>query len=109
MKRYCLTLDLKNDPQLIAEYEEWHGNVWPEVLESISTSGIENMEIYRAGTRLFMIMEVSPTFSFEEKAKADAGNEKVKQWEELMWKYQERLPGSQPGEKWVLMDRIFEL
>ncbi len=109
MNRYCLTLDLKNDPHLIADYEEWHRKVWPEVLESITTSGIEHMEIYRAGTRLFMIMEVSATFSFEEKAKADAGNEKVQQWEELMWKYQERLPGSQPGEKWVLMDRIFEL
>lgn len=109
MLRYCLTLDLKNDPQLIAEYEAWHKNVWPEIIESIRTSGIENMQIYRFSNRLFMIMEVNDSFSFEKKGAADAGNKKVQEWEELMWKYQDALPGAKAGEKWVLMDKIFEL
>ena len=108
-KRYCLTLDLIPDDQLIAEYEAMHRKVWPEIIESITTSGIENMEIYRTGNRLFMIMEVNDTFSFADKAKLDAENEKVQEWETLMWKYQQAVPGAKPGEKWIMMDKIFEL
>lgn len=109
MKRYCLTLDLKDDPRLIGEYEEIHREVWPEIKASIVTSGIADMEIYRHGNRLFMIMEVNDDFSFEKKGAMDAVNEKVQEWETLMWKYQQALPGAKPGEKWMLMDKIFEL
>ena len=109
MDRFCLTLDLKDDPALIAEYEAWHQNVWPEIIESIRASGIENMQIYRFSNRLFMIIEVNETFSFDKKGATDAGNEKVQEWETLMWKYQQGVPGAKPGEKWVMMDKIFEL
>ena len=109
MKRYCLTLHLKNDPALIKEYEEHHKAVWPEIISSIKDAGIENMEIYRYGTALFMIMEVNDDFSFEKKQRADESNDKVQRWEQLMWKYQQALPNAKPGEKWVLMDKIFEL
>ena len=108
MKRYCLALDLKNDPTLIAEYEVYHQNVWPEILKSIKDAGIEKMEIYRTGNRLFMIMETKDDFSFEKKAAMDTANEKVQQWEQLMWKYQQAITGSKPGEKWRLMEKIFE-
>ncbi len=104
-----MALDLVDDPVLIAEYEEMHRKVWPEILESITSSGIEQMEIYRTGNRLFMIMEVNESFSFEKKGAMDAGNEKVQEWEQLMWKYQQAIPGSRPGEKWIMMDKIFEL
>lgn len=109
MKRYCLALDLVNDPQLIAEYEDYHRNVWPEIRKSITDSGIQNMEIYRAGNRLFMIMEVNDTFSFDTKGAMDAANPKVQEWEQLMWKYQQALPVAKPGEKWIIMDKIFSL
>lgn len=108
-KRYCLTLDLQDDPQLIAEYERYHENVWPEIARSLRDSGIEDMEIYLLGTRLFMIMEVNERFSFEAKAQADRENPKVREWEELMWKFQKPLPAAKPGEKWLLMRRIFKL
>ena len=107
-KRYCLALDLKDDELLIKEYEEYHRHVWPEILKSIKDSGIEQMQIYRTGNRLFMIMETKDDFSFEKKAAMDITNEKVQQWEQLMWKYQQALPGSIPGEKWMLMEKIFE-
>ena len=107
MKRYCLALDLKDDPALIAEYELHHRQVWPEIIASIRDSGILTMEIYRTGTRLFMIMETRDDFSFETKAQADATNPKVQAWEQLMWKYQQALPHARPGEKWVVMERIF--
>ena len=109
MKRYALTLDLKNDPKLIDQYIEHHQNVWPEILESIKTSGILNMEIYHVATRLFMLMETADSFSFDSKAKMDANNSKVQQWETLMDTYQQRLPFAKPDEKWMLMTKIFEL
>lgn len=109
MKRYCMALDLVNDPQLIAEYDAWHQKVWPEILDSIAAAGIAAMEIYRTGNRLFMMMEVNPSFSFEAKAAADANNSKVQEWESLMWKYQQALPLAEKNEKWVMMNRIFSL
>ena len=108
-KRYCLTLDLKDDPALIAEYRRYHQKIWPEITRSITNAGIVDMEIYLLGTRLFMIMEVDETFSFDKKAKADAANPTVREWEELMWKFQRPLPEAKPGEKWLLMERIFKL
>lgn len=109
LKRYCLALDLKDDPALIAEYEKYHQHVWPEIIESIKNSGIEVLDIYRTGNRLFMIMEVNENFSFLKKTSDDEANPKVQEWEELMWKFQQALPWSKPGEKWILMKKIFEL
>jgi L-rhamnose mutarotase len=109
MKRYCLALDLQDDAKLIAEYKRYHRKIWPEITKSIRDAGIEDMEIYLLGTQLFMVMEVNDTFSFEAKTKADRANPKVREWEELMWKFQKPLPNAKPGEKWVLMERIFKL
>jgi L-rhamnose mutarotase len=108
-RRYCLALDLKNDPELISEYERYHRKIWPEITRSIHDSGIEDLEIYRVGNRLFMLMEVNDSFSFEAKSKADLTNPKVQEWENLMWKFQQPLPEAKPGEKWLLMKRIFKL
>jgi L-rhamnose mutarotase len=110
-KRYCLTLDLKDDRKLIAEYKHYHakGNAWPEITRSIRDSGIEEMEIYLFGTRMFMVMEVNEHFSFEAKANADRLDPKVQEWEKLMWKFQKPLPQAAPGEKWMLMEKIFTL
>jgi L-rhamnose mutarotase len=108
-RRFCFTLDLKNDPQLIAKYKRHHQKVWPEVIDSIKNAGIEALEIYLLGTRVFMIMEVNESFSFERKAKVDRENVKVQEWEELMWKFQQALPQAKPGEKWLLMERVFRL
>jgi L-rhamnose mutarotase len=109
MKRYCLALDLIDNSELIAAYEAHHRKVWPEIIESIRDSGILQLEIYRIVNRLFMIMEVNDTFSFAEKDKADTINPKVREWETLMWKYQQALPLSKPGEKWRIMEKIFDL
>jgi L-rhamnose mutarotase len=109
MSRHCLALDLKDDPQLIAEYEKYHAAIWPEIHKSIVESGIVQLEIYRCFNRLFMIMETDSSFSFDKKGAMDAANPKVQEWEELMWKYQQAIPGSKPGEKWVLMNKVFDL
>ena len=108
-RRFCLTLDLKDDPKLIAEYRRYHEKIWPEITRSIKNSGIEALEIYLFGTRMFMIMEVNQHFSFEAKSRADHSNPKVQEWENLMETFQQRLPQAKPGEKWLLMEKIFDL
>ncbi|MEO8961071.1 MAG: L-rhamnose mutarotase [Ginsengibacter sp.] len=107
--KYCLALDLVDNEKLIAEYEEHHKAVWPEIINSMKDAGITQMEIYRVLNHLFMIMETDASFSFDKKNALDAANPQVQEWETLMWKYQQALPKSKPGEKWILMDKIFEL
>lgn len=109
MKTYAFTLDLKDDDRLIAEYEQHHRHIWPQVKASILSAGILDMQIYRFANRLFMLMTVEDDFSFEKKAVMDAENDVVQEWETLMWKYQQALPQAKAGEKWMLMKEIFNL
>lgn len=109
MDRYCFSLDLKNDEKSIITYKQYHRSVWPEVKDSLKAVGVLNMEIYLLGNRLFMIMDVDDDFTFEAKNKAEKANSKVQEWEKLMWNFQQALPWAKPGEKWMLMDQIFEL
>lgn len=108
-RRYCMALDLKNDPVLMEAYKAHHRKVWPEILKSIRDSGISSMEIYHCENRLFMIMETEPGFSFEQKTAADLNNPKVREWEQLMDTYQQLLPNTEKGGKWRLMEKIFAL
>ncbi|MBO9545029.1 L-rhamnose mutarotase [Caulobacter sp.] len=109
--RHCLALDLKDDLALIERYEAWHagGAVPPAVIASIRAADIRDMQIWRLGTRLFMIMETGPAFSAEAKAAADMASEDVQAWERLMWEFQQPLPGTADGEKWLAMQQIFAL
>ena len=109
LKRYCFALDLKPGKKLIKEYETYHKNVWPKIIESIKSAGIEHLEIFRTGNRLFMIMEVNAGFSFKKKKQMDDENSEVQKWEKLMWNYQQALPTAKPGEKWKLLKKIFSL
>ena len=108
-RQYCLTLNLRDDAALIREYEAYHrpGNVWPEVIDSIRAAGILDMQIYRSGLQLIMVMTVSDTFSFEDKALQDSLNPKVAEWERLMEKFQFRGEGA--DSKWEEVPNIFEL
>jgi L-rhamnose mutarotase len=69
LKKYCLALDLKDDPKIIDNYKAYHQSVWPEINKSIKDCGIKEAEIYLTGNRLFMIIEADDTFSFEKKRK----------------------------------------
>ena len=110
MQRFCLALDLVDDAELIKEYEKYHakGNAWPAVTQHDIDAGGLNIEIFRTGNRMFMILETGDEFTFEKKAAFDATNPKIAEWEELMWKFQQPLPWAKNGEKWILMDRIFK-
>ena len=43
------------------------------------------------------------------KASMDLANPKVQEWETIMHGFQHELPEAKPGEKWLLMERVFDL
>lgn len=109
--RHCLALDLKDDPALIDRYEAWHapGAVPAAVIRSIREADIQDMQIWRLGTRLFMIMETGAAFSPDAKAAADMASEDVQAWERLMWEFQQPLPDAADGGKWAPLRQVFAL
>ena len=111
MQRLYFALDLKNDPALIAEYERWHrpDRIWPEVVEHLRAAGIKELEIFRCGDRLTMVLEVPDEFSAADQAALGNASQRVRDWEELMWRFQRPLPFAGAGEKWVLMKKVFSL
>ncbi|SSY70494.1 L-rhamnose mutarotase [Alysiella crassa] len=104
---YVLMLDLQDNPDKIAEYEQHHRAMWAEVEQHIAACGITQMTIYRLGTSLVMLMDTDDTFSFERMAQLSAQNETVQRWEKWMWDYQQATPFTPAGEKWVAMDEIY--
>lgn len=111
MKTHCFTLDLRNEPSLIAEYKRYHQpeNIWPGVLARIRSGGVVSEEIFLAGNRLVMILQTTDDFSLADKIAADNSDTEMQEWEKLMWKYQQPFPDARPDEKWVLMEKIFEV
>ena len=109
MIRQCLALDLKDDLALIAEYERLHQQIWPQISAHLREHGVLDMQIWRLGTRLFMVMETRPGFSAEAFERAGASDPKVQEWEALMWRFQQPTPWAHPGEKWAPMIQIFSL
>lgn len=110
-KRHCFSCDLKDNPKLIEEYKNYHaeGNVWPEVIKSIEDAGIINQQIFLTGNRMFMIIDVDESFEPERKDKMNTADPKVQEWEDLMWNYQQALPWAEKGQKWVPMEKVFQL
>lgn len=111
VKRYCRTMDLRNNPELIAEYKLRHSKekIWPEVLEGIRSVGILEMEIYILGTRLFMIVETPLDFDWDSAMEKLAGLPRQQEWEDYMSIFQCSEQGSTSSEKWQPMERMFYL
>lgn len=109
VKRYCQTLDLKDDPKLMAEYMNRHSRseVWPEILAGIREAGILEMEIYILNNRLFMIVETPLDFEWDTAMRKMAELPRQAEWENYMSVFQVANPGSTSAEKWQLMDRMF--
>jgi len=111
VKLWCLALALKDAPALVAEYRRWHepGAIWPEVISNIRESGILKERIFLLGTRMVMVLETTDDFSFEKKAELDRADPKMREWELLMDRFQERLPQATSGAKWAPMELICEI
>lgn len=111
VKRYCMTLDLKNDPELIKEYRHWHEpeNIWPEITKGIKEVGILDMEIYLYGNRMFLIMETTMDFDLEKDFERMGQLPGQEEWADFVLKFQQSVPGAPEGSSWQLMDRVYNL
>jgi L-rhamnose mutarotase len=111
LKRYCLTLDLKNDPESIRQYKYWHENqnIWPEIPRGIREVGFSEMEIYLRGTRMFMIVEADESVSFDAAMAKMATLPRQKEWAAFVARFQQQLPDAKGDEKWMMMERVFKL
>lgn len=109
MKRYCQTLKLRSDPELIAGYVREHQRVWPEIKAGIREVGILDMQIYLCVDLLFMIVDTVDEFDWEKDNARLAGLPRQAEWEAYMAKFQLTEPGLASGEKWKRMRRIFGL
>lgn len=111
VKRYCQTLDLRDNPELIAEYRRRHSKeyIWKEVMDGIRQVGILEMEIYLLGTRLFMIVETPLEFEWETAMAQLSTLPRQEEWEDYMAEFQLVKAGMSSAEKWQLMERIFHL
>ena len=109
VKRYCRTLDLRDDPELINEYRRRHSkeNIWPEVIAGIREVGILEMEIYILGTRLFMIVETPLDFDWDSAMERLSTLPRQQEWEDYMSIFQMAKPGCTSDEKWQPMERMF--
>jgi L-rhamnose mutarotase len=108
--RQVLALDLRDDPASIAQYEQHHRAVWPEVLAHLRAHGVRELDIYRLGTRLVMVLETDDAiFDAAKMARAEHEDPRIREWEELMWRFQAATPWTPAGTKWTPMQAIFAL
>jgi L-rhamnose mutarotase len=110
MRRYVLTVDLRDDSDAIEAYREHHRRVWPEVVDSLRRAGVHRMDIHMLGRRLVMILELHDGLDVRRVfATHAASNPRVQEWERLMRSLQEPSSGAPPGESWAVMDPVFQL
>jgi L-rhamnose mutarotase len=106
--RHCLMLDLRDDPAVIAQYDAYHEAVWPEVLDALKASGVIDMTIWRRETRLVMLIETTPDFSFESLVAGPDAHPRVTEWNALMGSFQQPLPNAITQE-WQPMKLAFNM
>ena len=109
MKAFAQALDLKDDPAIIAEYDQWHHKVWPEVTGALKAIGLTNMRIFRVGNRLFMTFDAPDDFDPARDYQAYAENPRCREWDEFMRKFQQTVPGTPAGQWWAPMKLVFDL
>jgi len=109
-KRYCKTLSLRDDAQLIAEYKQVHapGAAWPEITQGMREVGILDMELYLLGNCLFMIMDTVPDFDHDSAMQALAAKPRQSEWEAFVSRFQQTSASATADEKWQPMERIYK-
>lgn len=110
MKELAFALDLKDDPDAIAAYVDWHGKVWPEIMRGMAAAGVLSQHIYLIGNRLFMVLQVEDDFDYRRDfAQYLKDTPRAADWDEMMRDHQIAVPWAQPGDLWAQMDRVYDM
>ena len=107
MKRFAMTVLLKDDPEVIRRYDEYHANPWPEVRMGLVRCGVRRLFIYRRRRHLFLFMETAGNFSLERDMPKYMDDPKVREWDEIMQNLQEPVEGAPRGSTWIEMKEVF--
>ena len=109
MKSFGMALDLKDDPETIAKYTEYHRAVWPEVIQGLRGLGITRMKIFLHGNRLFMYVETPDDFEPDRDFATYMETGRAKEWDDLMRTFQQKVPAAREDEWWAAMDEVFDI
>lgn len=110
VKTFGLTINLRDDPELIEKYKEYHRNVWPETEQALKVVGITAMKIYLLGRSMFMYIETVDDFVVERDfLKYLEQHPKCREWDELMRTFQEKVPEAKADEWWAMMEQVYDL
>ena len=110
MNRHVLTLDLRDDPAVVAAYREYHAKVWPDVVsEPSANAGVRSMDIYLLGRRLVMVLDLQDGLDLAHVFERHASSGATVGVEELMKSLQQPAPGARDGEWWARMEQVFVL
>jgi len=109
MKYFGLTINLKDDSEIVERYRNYHQNVWPEIERALRRTGITQMKIFLLGRRLFMYMETDDSYDALQAQRVYLEQTRVPEWEALMQSLQEPVPEAGSGESWALMELVYEL
>jgi L-rhamnose mutarotase len=100
-----LSASLVNDPKLQQEYLNYHATQfqkWPEVSNGFCNANFQQLLVFKNGRQLMLIISIPKGESLDKlNPKTTENNPRVDEWNKLMKKYQEGLPGTKPGEVWV--------
>ncbi|KAA0992103.1 L-rhamnose mutarotase [Dyadobacter aurulentus] len=111
IQRTCMALDLQDDPELIATYEHYHQpeHIWREIPAGIREAGVVDMQIYRIGTRLFMIVDCEEGTDLKTAFEKMGTLPRQAEWAAYMAGFQVKLAEALPGEHWATMKPVFLL
>ena len=109
MKRFAMTCQLKDEPGILEKYQDYHANVWPEVVQGTLNCGVQRVFIYRIGHRLFMFMETGDDFDMDRDMPKYMEDPKAQEWDALMRTFQTNVPEAEEGTTWVEMEELYTL
>jgi L-rhamnose mutarotase len=104
MQRFGQVLGIK--PEAIAQYEELHAHVWPEVLATIHACNIRNYSIFRYENLLFAYFEYIGDDFAADMARM-AADPKTQEWWGVCMPLQSKLPEAGPDEWWAAIREVF--
>lgn len=104
-----MTANLVNDPKLQQEYLNYHATQfknWPEVAKGFCNANFQQLLVFKNGRQLMLVISIPKGERLDKlNPKTTENNPRVNEWNRLMKKYQEGIPGTKPGEVWVEFKR----
>lgn len=107
-----ISANLVKDSVMQQEYLKYHANQfkeWPEVAQGFCNASFQQLLVFRSGRQLMLVISIPKGASLDElNPKTTENNPRVDDWNALMKKYQEGLPGTKNGETWVFLNPVIK-